>query len=111
MSVFYTKNSMSEEFLSINELHPMDVFSIGDEKFLIIKNTCTTAASYKGEFYDITGSGILSYYNNDGQQCSIVCLSDLTMVPPTSIKKYKVILAGKFTGFKYNKIETEEIDE
>ena len=111
MSAFYTKNSMSEEFLSINELHSMDVFSIGDEKFLIIKNTCTTAASYKGEFYDITGSGILSYYNNDGQQCSIVCLSDLTMVPPTSIKKYKVILAGKFTGFKYNKIETEEIDE
>ena len=111
MSAFYTKDSMSGEFLSINELHPMDVFAIGDEKFLVVKNTCSTAASYKGEFYDITGSGILSYYNNDGQQCSIICLTDLSMVPPASLKKYKIVLAGKFTGFKYNKIETEQIDE
>jgi hypothetical protein len=33
------------------------------------------------------------------------------MVPPTSLKKYKVVLAGKFTGFKYNKLETEQIYE
>jgi hypothetical protein len=111
MSAFYTKDSMNGELLSISELHPNDVFSIGDEKFLVIKNTCGTAAHYKGEYYDITGSGILSYYNNDGQQCCVICLNDLSMVPPNSLKKYKVIFAGKFTGFKYNKIETEEIDE
>lgn len=111
MSAFYTKDSMNGEFISINELHPNDIFAIGDEKFLIVKNTCTTAAAYKGQYYDITGSGILSFYNNDGQQCCIVCLNDLTMVPPSSLKKYKVVLAGKFSGFKYNKIETEEIDE
>ena len=102
---------MSEDFISINDLHPSDVFNIGEEKFVVVKNACTPAASYKGEYYDITGSGILSYYNNDGQQCSIICLTDLSIVPPASLKKYKTILAGKFTGFKYNKIETEEIDE
>ena len=111
MSAFYTKDSMSVEYVSINELHPMDVFSIGDEKFLIVKNTCNTAASYKGEFYDITGSSVLSFYNNDGQKCVIVCLTDLSMVPPASLKKYKVILAGKFNSFNYTKIETEEINE
>lgn len=111
MSAFYSKDTMSGEFLSINELHPMDVFSIGDEKFLVVKNTCSTAVSYKNEYYDITGSDILSYYNNDGQRCTIICLTDLSMVPPASLKKYKIVLAGKFTGFKYNKIETEEIDE
>lgn len=102
---------MSDKFVSINELHPNDVFYIGDEKFLIVRNSCTTAAAYNNEYYDITGSGILSFYNNDGQQCCVICLNDLSMVPPSSLKKYKVVLAGKFLGFKYNKIETEEIDE
>lgn len=111
MSAFYTRDTMNEEYVSINDLHPMDVFSIGDEKFLVVKNICSTAVNYRSDYYDITGSDILSYYNNDGQRCTIVCLSDLTMVPPSSLKKYKVILAGKFTGFKYNKIETEKIDE
>lgn len=102
---------MSIEFISLNALHPMDVFSIGDEKFLVVKNTSTSAVNYKDEYFEVTGSSILSYYNNDGQQCSILCLADLTMVPPASLKKYKVVLSGKFTGFNYNKIETEQVYE
>lgn len=111
MVVFYNDDDMNTEFVSLGELNPMDVFSIGDEKFLVVKNICKPAVSYKGEYHEISGSGILTYYNNDGQQCSIVCLTDLTMVPPTSLKKYKVVLAGKFTGFKYNKLETEQVYE
>lgn len=111
MTILYTDGDMKSEFVSLAELHPMDVFSIGDEKFLVIKNTCVPAVHYKGEHYEVSGSSILTYYNNDGQQCSVVCLTDLTMVPPTSLKKYKVVLAGKFTGFKYNKLETEQIYE
>jgi len=102
---------MSSEFISLGDLHPSDVFSIGDEKFLVVKNVCKPAVNYKGEYYEITGSSILTYYNNDGQQCSIICLSDLTMVPPSSLKKYKVVLAGKFSSFQYNKLENEQDNE
>lgn len=102
---------MSTEFISLGELHPRDVFTIGEEKFLVIKNISKSAVDYKGEYYEISGVDNLTYFNNDGQQCSILCLTDLTMVPPTSLKKYKVVLAGKFTGFKYNKLEIEQVYE
>jgi hypothetical protein len=102
---------MKSEFVSLGELNPMDVFSIGEEKFLVIKNTCVPAVYYKDEHYEVLGSSMLTYYNNDGQECAVICLKDLTMVPPTSLKKYKVVLAGKFTGFNYNKLETEQIYE
>lgn len=111
MVVFYHDDDMNTEFVSLGELNPMDVFSIGDEKFLVVKNICKPYFNYKGEYYEISDSDILTYYNNDGQQCSIVCLANLTMIPPTSLKKYKVVLAGKFTGFKYNKLETEQVYE
>ena len=60
--------------------------------------------------YKLADGTLINLYAGTVQELE-TGLTDLSMVPPASLKKYKIVLAGKFTGFKYNKIETEQIDD